>query len=94
MDVERRAALTEKLSQEAEILRLKLQLNNAIKNQKTETFPIGVPGKPSPSGVRKSKEWKSSIGGLLYLMWNGVSLDEETSKVHHKKKKESDVICV
>ena len=90
MDVERRAALNEKLSQDTEIQKLRDQLDLASKNQKSAAFPNGVPGPMSKgaSNSNRKHRWGSNIASLLYLVWNGV----EGSSDGQTKQKKSDVI--
>jgi hypothetical protein len=70
MEIDRKVLLTEKSVQEIEIKRLKEAL---AMNQKPNSFPNGIPGQGNSSSKR---QWGSGLGGLLYLVWNGVSSDE------------------
>ena len=102
MEVDRRSALTEKLSQEAEIKKLKTTIGILSKNQKTETFPNGIPGAKTYASSTDTttiaqKNWGTGLGGLLYLVWNGISLPNSKKNISsnlNNKKSISDVIHV
>ena len=88
MEFDRKKLLTEKSAQDIEIKRLREAL--AI-NQKQNNFPNGILGHGNTSGSGR-RAWGAGLGGLLYLVWNGVSSSEDAPR--EKKSIKSTIIVI